>query len=877
MALLDRLAPLRPYAAPLPSGSPPEILPWDHADPWGFDGAARAALGLLLEGEAPGPRLFALADYLLTFSLEGYGAIQFPDAPLLNATALALCGYLCHGAHPEADLWRVTGAARLASQLHQRRAAIDDRMAATCLLAVCQVADEVALPQLADLITLRERMWGRLLDHSRAERLHVSEADYPRHMREPVAADRVGTLLREREWQAAAWTPDYRNQCDVGDADQTCRNLITLRAHMLVRHQFGSEVDWHLRLFDDIESTVSLGSQPFIRNLAAAYRATGDDKYAVHAARLLWSFYRLAPLPNHRQFQGPWRTLEVGNRQCNMWPGINAALGQTEPFDAATHAMLARSRLEHMRYLLAYCGGANNWYQVESAGLAVAALFSPELTHADAYLRIALRRLRWINSFAYYDDGFQFELTHGYHVFPTSSLFSVVRVAQARGVALPPDFVTLVEKAHEMYLFARQPDYFLPTFNDCNPQPMDPAPLLLAAAETFGRDDLRWGGTHGAEGTSPDHASHAWTSAGYYAMRDGWSTDGQYLFFDGAPWGASHQHEDKLSFVLHAGGRLLLGDPNIYSYSRTELTHYFRSSRAHNVVLIDGKEQARKYLPEARLTTRGRNEWVSHPAFDFASSEYLEGFASNPYVREAPGSPVPAVSGAARSALPVPTHLETTLTHRRAIFYVKGSYWILCDLIQDTGGEAGQASPQRTLTQLFHVAPLIAPGSAEPVKAGQVTCMEREVLTAGEGLANLAILPVDTGDARIGAQIGETSPAAGWYGVLGEFPAWEVSVEAKRPLPARMDAVLVPLAVGASERPAVERLHQDAQTTAFRIAGAGIDDTFVLCEEGAGAVTLGDVVFEGRALLLRRAGELRAYAVNPVTLRVAGSDVAPLS
>lgn len=40
------------------------------------------------------------------------------------------------------------------------------------------------------------------------------------------------------------------------------------------------EIDWSLRLFDDVESTVSLGGQRFIRNLAAAYVETGDEKYA---------------------------------------------------------------------------------------------------------------------------------------------------------------------------------------------------------------------------------------------------------------------------------------------------------------------------------------------------------------------------------------------------------------------------------------------------------------------------------------------------------------------------------------------------------------------------------------------------------------------
>ena len=848
----DILTSLRPYAGDPPRGSPPEILPWDHDDPWGLDGAARAALGLLIAGEGPGPRLYEVAGYLLTFCIEGYGPRRYPDAPLLNGTALALCGYLCDGAHPEAALWRRTGCARLATEVHSRRAALNDRMAADCLLAVCRVADGTGLPVLSDLITLRERMWGRLLDHARAERLHVSEEDYPSCMAEPVPVEQVGARMAAREWQRRLCAPEHLYPAELEDAEQTCHNRITLRAHMLVRHQFGSEVDWHLRLFDDIESTVSLNAQPFLRNLASAYVETGDGRYARHCARLLWSFYRLSPLPNHRQLLGPWRTLEVGNRQCNVWPVVTACLGETAAFDEATHAMLARSRLDHMRYALAFCGGANNWYQVEAAGLATAALCSPELRHAGAYLRVAMRRLRWINSFAYYDDGFQFELTPGYHVFPTSSMFSVVQTAHARGVDLPADYLELIEKAHEMVLYAAQPNQTLPMLNDCGAQPVDPALLLQRAADAFGRDDFAWGSTHGREGRAPDETSHAWASAGYYVMRDRWGTDGEYLFFDGAPWGASHQHEDKLSFVLYAHGRLLIGDPNIYSYSRTELTHYFRSARAHNTVLIDGRGQARRWRPEARLSTLGRNEWVTTSAFDFVSSEYLEGYALDPY-------------DPAEGAIEV----DHGFSHRRAIFYLKPGYWILCDLVR------GEDSAPHTLEQVYHIAPIERPGEAGAFQAGEVDASPSAVLTRDAGLANLAILPVDAGGLKVRAQKGETSPAVGWYGVLGEFPAWDVTLERRSTLPARLDAVLYPMAPDSDVRPTVHRLLANDRVTAFRVTGVGLHDTFVLCEEGTGPVTLGELTFEGRALLLRRQPELRAFAVDPVSIEVEGKEVEP--
>ena len=163
---------------------------------------------------------------------------------------------------------------------------------------------------------------------------------------------------------------------------------------------------------------------------------------------------------------------------------------------------------------------------------------------------------------------------------------------------------------------------------------------------------------------------------------------------------------------------------------------------------------------------------------------------------------------------------------------------------------------------------------SEPDLAGQVSATSSRILTQDEGLSNLAILPVDAGPTCRGldvrAQKGETSPAVGWYGVLGEYPAWDVTLERRTRLPARMDAVLFPLEPGDDKHPQVKRLLATDQATAFRITGAGLDDTFVLCEEGCGPVEVAGLVFQGRALLLRREPRLQALTVDTRTIVVDG-------
>ena len=56
---------------------------------------------------------------------------------------------------------------------------------------------------------------------------------------------------------------------------------------------------------------------------------------------------------------------------------------------------------------------------------------------------------------------------------------------------------------------------------------------------------------------------------------------------------AGHGHADALSITLRAAGRDILVDPGTYDYfSFPEWREYFRSTRAHNTVLVDGQDQS---------------------------------------------------------------------------------------------------------------------------------------------------------------------------------------------------------------------------------------------------------------------------------------------
>ena len=82
--------------------------------------------------------------------------------------------------------------------------------------------------------------------------------------------------------------------------------------------------------------------------------------------------------------------------------------------------------------------------------------------------------------------------------------------------------------------------------------------------------------------------------AGYTVIRGG---NGAILTFDHGPLGLpplyNHGHADALSITLAVNGRPMLVDPGTYRYNGVpEWRRYFKGTRAHNTVTVDGHDQA---------------------------------------------------------------------------------------------------------------------------------------------------------------------------------------------------------------------------------------------------------------------------------------------
>jgi hypothetical protein len=290
---------------------------------------------------------------------------------------------------------------------------------------------------------------------------------------------------------------------------------------------------------------------------------------------------------------------------------------------------------------------------------------------------------------------------------------------------------------------------------------------LLREARTDQRGDFLYIATLGKEGTSPSVHSRAFENSGVYVMRNSWKPSAQYLIFDAGPYGGWHGHEDKLSFELSAFGAPMIVDGGAYRYSGDEAYRaYFVSSAAHNTVLIDGRGQSRRLLEHNSRPERADksvriegNQWFSNGEIDFASGIYRDGYSK---IMES-GSDDPAI--------------DSSITHRRDIVYVKNDYFVVADTINGSG--------RHEVELLFHLSPGSMPQIlSESTHVRYPNGATLNILSEGQRQRDISIIE------------GQREPIQGWFSseTYEAVPAPVVNVKYIAELPTKIYTVLIPSA-----------------------------------------------------------------------------------
>lgn len=496
-------------------------------------------------------------------------------------------------------------------------------------------------------------------------------------------------------------------------------------------HQFDGEVDWFINpTFNQYkEWTWQLSRHPEWAVLAERYRATGDERYAQAFVRYFRSWVRQALVPENAGGGETlcWRTIEAGIRMGGPWQWALHSFYQSPHFTDDVLVDWYKSIWEHGWRLRTF-HRTGNWLIMEMNGLAQIAVLYPQFKDAPAWKAYAFERMVDELDAQVYPDGWQVELSSGYHQVDIINYQWLIDVCKAFDQPVPAAFYTALEKMHAVNVLCSMPDGRLPDVNDGGWAEV--APLLRSAVEDFPqRADFRWAFTHGAEGQPPVQTSLAFPYAGYYVMRTGWQPDAVWALLDAGHFGYGHQHEDKLNLLLHAYGRLLLGEAGNYAYDASEMRRYVLSTRAHNTVRVDGEDQNRRanYGREhfdVNLPSDG--SLTISPARDVAAGTYAEGYG--------------------------PTVDFSVTHHRQVIFYKQGVPGLdPCLLVIDRFAVA-DAGPHH-YQWLWHFA-------GDQAETAGITARSTDA-----GQPNLTILPAALPGLSLALVTGQAEPWQGWKAI----------------------------------------------------------------------------------------------------------------
>lgn len=397
----------------------------------------------------------------------------------------------------------------------------------------------------------------------------------------------------------------------------------------------GNRIDW---LFNPTakqgafnpEWTWQLNRMYFWSDLAAAYRATGDARFARAFVRQAEDWLdQTGGVPAEKGYNGvgsPWRTIEEGLRLMCFWPDAWRAFKDAPEFPEPLRRRFVASMRAQAQHLMRH-KTSQNWLLMEMNGVHAFATLFPDFPESTAFRRESARILGEELRAQLLPDGFQYELSPDYHSVLIGCACPLYRRAKASGHLdeLPDDYADLLRKAVESQLALMTPAFVQPRFNDCYTMRTENFVKSIEGILPL-RDDFRWALTHGREGRPPAGATASrflpWS--GFAAMRSGWTPDASYLCFDVGPLGRAHYHQDKLSFTFWKGDEELVFDDGGGQYDVSDLRRYALSGHGHNTLLVDGLAQNRR---EPRQVSAPIDAgWESTPVRDRAFGVYDQGF-----------------------------------------------------------------------------------------------------------------------------------------------------------------------------------------------------------------------------------------------------------
>lgn len=436
---------------------------------------------------------------------------------------------------------------------------------------------------------------------------------------------------------------------------------------------YGKDIDWQYWPVKDNELRWQLHRHKWFTPMGKAYRLSKDEKYAREWAAQYLDWVRKNPLAQvdkeeyelastgevkgiAENVRFAWRPLETSHRlqdQINQF-----TLFITSP--SFTPAFLTEFLVNYHRHALHVLGNYSaegNHLLFEAQRMLAAGAFFPEFKEASAWRKSGIDILNREIKVQVYSDGGQYELDLHYHLACIEIFCKALRMADVNGFRneFPTRYISTIENMIRFYMNVCYPDYTNPCFSDAKKgDPQTEQANYREWLKLFPENrQIRYFATDGREGEAPANLSKGFLKSGFFAFRNGWKKDATVMVVKAGPKGEWHCQPDNGTFELWFNGKNLFPDSGSYIYAGgpevMKLRNWFRQTAVHNTLTLDNKN-----LETTESVTR---LWQPEGDVQVLVTE-------NPSYKD--------------------------LTHRRSVFFVNQTYFVIVD--EATGGATGNVN-----------------------------------------------------------------------------------------------------------------------------------------------------------------------------------------
>lgn len=596
----------------------------------------------------------------------------------------------------------------------------------------------------------------------------------------------------------------------VEEARQLCENRVRLLGFGEVA--LGDDVDWHRdpvtgvrwpRRFGanyDLVARDNVGDPKIIHELnrhqhlprlGKAFALTGDERFARHALAHIESW--IEQNPENRGVN--WSSsLEIAIRSLSWLWTLFFILPSEALNERAARRILGSlfAQLHHVHRYLSIYTSPNTHLLGEATALFIAGQVFRGLPFADEWSERGFELI--VDEIERQDvGGVHAELSSYYHCYTVDFFLQAAILAHRNGTTLPDSLWRRLEDEIDFVAHLTRPDGTIPLLGDDDggralalsaPDYRSFTDALSTGAVLFARPDWKWAGGALHEETlwllGADARERYWAlepatpirrhddrvDASYFVQRTGWGPRDAHLTFDCGGLGflgGGHGHADALSVTAYGPEGEILADPGTFVYNlQPRWRDYFRSTAAHNTVVIDGQDQSKprgtfRWEAPGRAQLSGRHDegWL----------QFIEGYCENDETSSA--------------------------RHRRRVLHIDGEYWLIFD---DVGPDDGA---DHDVELFYHFAPELHPLELERQEDDHVVHVGSASTGSVFGLTVCGAAPFEAEVIR-----GRADPPQGWvsrrYGEREEAPTLRAACRGT--LPAVFVTLLAPFGAGLGTR-----------------------------------------------------------------------------